>query len=91
MSVMEGLRAPKMLVERLRPPEARSARCLDCGADMVGPFCAQCVRIIAYSMIAAGRVHHERTGRTIARGGGVTLLYPLPAWPASALPSSSRH
>jgi hypothetical protein len=42
MGVMEGLRAPKMLTERLRPPEARSERCLNCGAAMVGPFCAQC-------------------------------------------------
>ena len=42
MSVMEGLRAPKMFTERLRQPEPRSQRCLNCGAEMLGPFCAQC-------------------------------------------------
>jgi hypothetical protein len=41
MAVMEGLRAPKMFTERLAPTE-RSARCLNCSAEMVGPFCAQC-------------------------------------------------
>lgn len=43
MSVMEGLRAPKLLAERLRPPEEpRSERCLNCGEELTGPFCAQC-------------------------------------------------
>lgn len=42
MSVMEGLRAPKLFSDRLRAPEPRSERCLNCGAEMVGPFCAQC-------------------------------------------------
>jgi hypothetical protein len=43
MSVMEGLRAPKLFAERLRPPEEpRSERCLNCGAELAGPFCAQC-------------------------------------------------
>jgi len=39
---MEGVRAPKMFAERLRSPEARSARCLNCNTELVGPFCAQC-------------------------------------------------
>src|SRR4051812_14111428 len=42
MGVMEGVRAPKMFAERLRPPEPRSARCLNCGTELAGPFCAQC-------------------------------------------------
>jgi hypothetical protein len=39
---MEGLRAPKVFTERLRGLEPRSTRCLNCGAEMAGPFCAQC-------------------------------------------------
>jgi hypothetical protein len=41
MGVIEGLRAPKMFTERLRPPEPRSECCLNCGAPMTGPFCAK--------------------------------------------------
>src|SRR3569833_174672 len=42
MGLMEGARAPKMFAERLRAPEPRSARCLNCNTELVGPFCAQC-------------------------------------------------
>lgn len=42
MGVMDTLRAPKLLAERLRPPEQQSEHCLNCGAQLIGPFCAQC-------------------------------------------------
>jgi hypothetical protein len=42
MSVIEGLRAPKLFSAYVRPPEARSERCLNCEAQLIGPFCAQC-------------------------------------------------
>ena len=40
--MISGLRAPKMLTERLRPPEPRSAACLNCAQPLSGPYCAQC-------------------------------------------------
>lgn len=43
MGVTEGLRAPKLFTEGLRPPEEpRSERCLNCGTALAGPFCSQC-------------------------------------------------
>lgn len=40
--MIAGLRAPKMAKGYLRPPEVRSETCLNCGAPLIGPFCAQC-------------------------------------------------
>jgi hypothetical protein len=39
---MEGLRAPKLFTAHLETPEQHSKHCLNCSAEMVGPFCAQC-------------------------------------------------
>ena len=42
MGVMEALRE-KTFVGRFQPPdEVRSERCLNCEAELAGPFCAQC-------------------------------------------------
>lgn len=40
--MIAGLRAPKAAKGDLRPPEVRSEACLNCGAPLIGPFCAQC-------------------------------------------------
>lgn len=40
--MIAGLRAPKVAKGDLRPPEVRSEACLNCGAPLTGPFCAQC-------------------------------------------------
>ena len=40
--MITGLRAPKLTKGDLRPPEVRSESCLNCGAPLTGPFCAQC-------------------------------------------------
>src|SRR3954471_3191569 len=42
MSVIEKLRTPSLLTAQLRPPETRAERCLNCEAQLIGPFCAQC-------------------------------------------------
>ncbi len=39
---MRALRAPKLSMDRLRPPEATSAACLNCGTPLTGPFCPNC-------------------------------------------------
>src|SRR4051812_21456592 len=42
MSVIEKLRMPSLLTAQLHPPETRAERCLNCEAQLIGPFCAQC-------------------------------------------------
>jgi hypothetical protein len=39
---MPTLRAPKAIFEKFKPPEPRSAACLNCDTALAGPFCPAC-------------------------------------------------
>ena len=75
MGVIEGLRAPKMFAERLRPPEPRSERCLSrrrAVATEVGTMVG--IWIVAYSLMSARHVYGGSWPGTIGRAAGIGVL-----------------